>query len=137
MVSRSQTRIMFESEHINYKGYRDAPGDTNPIAIHLNEIDHGSNVALHRCAVADRQNAKAHAGAFVHVRPVTAISIRRTINPALSGTKTVVFRLALPPWFVTVRQRPESSRPPPAKPKAHHGQQITDTYHVRKRAHQL
>ena len=85
MVSRSQTRIMFKSEHINYKGRRHAPGDTNPIAIQLNQIEHGSTDALHRCAMADLQNAKAYAGAFVHVRPVSAINIRCTINPALSG----------------------------------------------------
>jgi hypothetical protein len=81
---------MFESEHINYKGRRHAPGDTNPIAIQLNQIEHGSTDAFDRCATADRQNANAHAGAFVHVRPVTAINTRCTINPALSGTNRSV-----------------------------------------------
>ena len=106
MVSRSQTRIMFESEHINYKGRRHAPGDTNPIAIQLNQIEHGSTDALHRCAVADRQNAKAHAGAFIHVQAVTAISIRCTINPALSGTNRSVL-IGTP---AMVCDRPTTSR---------------------------
>ena len=79
---------------------------------------------------------KHYIGAFVHVRSVIAINTRRTINPALSGTNRSVL-IGTP---AMVCDRPTTSRiipPPSAKPKAHHGQQITDTYHDRKRAHQL